>query len=404
MQHSGAGVARSVESTASVESMLRHVFDSLGLPHLYCVSVPCSALLNDLASQYLRQPHRPVLLLMVVLSISTCAVASGSFSRCVLLRRTVIPSAALTLTASLLLFRKLAHPDQVEPPGYTARLQQWRRHACRVSARPSSCAPDGMVIVSMTNAHSARWTVLQLCHAPSCIISRFALYCGGSVPEPLSQLCFPGATIRPSDTWEADYEYSIWLKWYLLHEALACAKRAFFFDADVMWLGNPLDGVHLPASDLAYQAEGGPNGGLNGGQLLLSSRSLGRAILALPKPSHNLDQLVVQGWLSSSAAHNFTHAMLPLAFRGYCACKPTAENTSAVGAPPWCWPARHKCHGAYHAHCLSSSAAKLEVLARVSAQCGLMSNLSTCRTVVQRTIGRAAQGPRRVRRDVANAI
>ncbi|KAL1523777.1 hypothetical protein AB1Y20_018701 [Prymnesium parvum] len=236
----------------------------------------------------------------------------------------------------------------------------------RALASPSSCVPDGAVLLSTVDRGLAPLRPLQFQRVrhQRCLLQRVVSLCwnhsdayGVCVPAPLAALT-RFAVFSPGR--EVAYHLNCWVKWAMLSAALLEAKVAFYVDADVLLLRNPFTAPRVEAfstrercdegAQLLYQWEGPGSNPLNSGQLLACSSAVAlRALSAMPPqlmdgalpPGVMLDQEYAYNALRSSG-HGIEQLPQP-AFAGNCWFGPPQ-------APPWCDVYL------FHAHCTSPGA------------------------------------------------
>lgn len=216
-------------------------------------------------------------------------------------------------------------------------------------ATPSSCVPDGAVMLSVTNKHHARLRPLQfsLIRHRACFMQRVVSVCFNNVSDAFGSCVQSTFNIPPSDFRRSNYANLIWAKWKIISDALHVAKMALWLDADVVILRNPWTALRLvgsasqPVYDIRYQSEPPPTpnqaetctkplpvcpecASFNGGQLLVRSAALARAVyLSRPVNLSNTDRLD-QDWADaiihndSSSAHLVHHRRAQIGFFSSC--------------------------------------------------------------------------------------
>ena len=240
-------------------------------------------------------------------------------------------------------------------------------------ATPSDCVPRGNVVLSVTNKHHAKLRPLQfaLIGHHSCFMQRVVSVCYNNVTDAFGQCVQSAFIIPPSDFRRSNYANLIWAKWRIIADALEVAVAALWLDADVLILRNPftaldmLEGSKGASSsrlyDIRYQSEPAPTttqagscekplpvcpecGSLNGGQLLVRSGALARAMYASrPHNLSNTDKLD-QDW-ADAIIHNdsawgylvlprraqigfFTSCVLPDTFAAQCWALPNFKRST----------------------------------------------------------------------------
>ena len=214
------------------------------------------------------------------------------------------------------LIRKIVRPE-LEVPSVVPAVR-------RALATPSTCVPEGGVVLSVTNKHHARLRPLQFerIRHRSCFMDRVVSVCYNNVSDAFGSCVRSAFVIPPSDFRRSNYANLIWAKWRIISDSLKAATMAMWLDADVLILRNPWASLNLlgppestPQYDIRYQSDPPPTANaeacvrplpmcptcssVNGGQLLVRSKALARAIYqARPRNLSNADQLD-QDWVSA---------------------------------------------------------------------------------------------------------
>ena len=147
---------------------------------------------------------------------------------------------------------------------------------------PSSCVPDGGVLLSMTNVHHSRLRRLQFARFADtpCFMNRVVSVCYGLQPtaskaqsknndtSPSLGVCVHGPPVPPSDFKRSQYVALNWAKWPIFRDALVVARVVLWLEADVLILRNPWSFLPETATpsfqsqsqpyDIRYQPEAFP--------------------------------------------------------------------------------------------------------------------------------------------------
>ncbi|EOD15733.1 hypothetical protein EMIHUDRAFT_103236 [Emiliania huxleyi CCMP1516] len=242
-------------------------------------------------------------------------------------------------------------------------------------ASPSACVPDGAATISVTNKHHAKLRSQQFARLRDqpCFMSRVVSVCYNNVTDGAGVCVRSSFALPPSDFRRSNYANLIWAKWRILADALAAARVVLWLDADVLILRNPWDalrsstevGARLYA--IRYQAEEQPcmatsyEGArlactrLNGGQLLVSSRSLASDVYALrPANLSNMDALDQDYADTVVQNRSYSRCALGPAFAAACWRKRIPAS------------AREACgFVTYHTNCITNMRDKLHAMKRV---------------------------------------
>lgn len=262
----------------------------------------------------------------------------------------------------------------------------WRARVEHIVGVTSTCVPAGAVALSMTNAHHAHLTSLQVASVPSCFLQRFLLLCGWPAADTAAvraalevntaldgtgartkflPRCVHALHLPWANFGTTAYHEIIWMKWALLDETLRvpAVSAALFFDADVVLLRNPFASLpaNLPALDMLYQRhEHGQAKKINSGQLLMRSPRLARAAAMLQpqvtRAKQSLDQDVISRYVSNASGFSVGH--LPSAFASHCWERHSFERSC-----------NHSLLATYHANCLGRKWSKEAQMARVIHAC-----------------------------------
>jgi hypothetical protein len=187
---------------------------------------------------------------------------------------------------------------------------------------PSSCVPDGAVMLSIVNEHHLPLHRLAFAHMlgrrEQCLVDRLVSLCFGHDESPGRCIRLPSAP--PSDHRQGQYHQLVWLKYHLLRLALGVdsCTAALFTDADVAYFASPFTWwparVHPTAFDLVFPGMPRSSSTLRGGNRATRMRdsavSLGRK----------------QGNLGTAAARASTTAT-----------KAIGGTTAAKTSPPGGW-------------------------------------------------------------------
>ena len=271
-------------------------------------------------------------------------------------------------------------------------------HAVREAvSRPSSCVPDGAILLSYVNSKHQGLRGLQLQRVAQlpCLLSRLVTVCYGVDHDGLGS-CVAAPAFAPAEINMALNAYRkprgsardivrsagayfelVWAKWRLLLSALSAAREVLWLDADVVLFRNPWPAppAALPPADILYQSEfacaapcGAGSGAspctLNGGVMLVRSAALVREVVAR-EPN-----------LSSAVKPPLDQDVADAVARGggYRACPLPAA--SWVGFCWWAWGYNRGNRSlfdrllpcqlvTFHAHCIGSREGKHEAMARM---------------------------------------
>ncbi|KAL1499910.1 hypothetical protein AB1Y20_012592 [Prymnesium parvum] len=223
-------------------------------------------------------------------------------------------------------------------------------------AVPSSCVPDGAVVLSMSNAHHRVLRNLQfsLIQHEACFMQRVVSICWGEWEDHFGT-CVRGScdgglgsACLPSDYRRSQYVALNWAKWPFFIDALIVARQLLWLEADVVIATNPWplllkQPAPMLQADVVYQWETPPcnltsgtpppsslkpgaicsktglphEEPLNCGQLLISSLPFARSVWA-SRPSKLYNGAPSQQHYANVVKHNFTHTGLPLEFFNHC--------------------------------------------------------------------------------------
>ena len=98
----------------------------------------------------------------------------------------------------------------------------------RAVATPSTCVPDGAILLTYTNAFHTRLRTLQFARLnTSCFLARVVTVCyGPGSDDGIGAWRVPAPTVPPSNYKKGGYMELIWYKWRLMHDALRVAQLA----------------------------------------------------------------------------------------------------------------------------------------------------------------------------------
>ena len=126
---------------------------------------------------------------------------------------------------------------------------------------PSSCVPDGAIMVSLANEYHTglRDLGLQRIRASQCLLDRFVSLCFG-FDDGVGK-CVRAQRIAASEFLSESYHRLLWTKWHVLRIASSAATHVFYIDADVLLFKNPFPTLMEAAArvagyDVLFQAEG----------------------------------------------------------------------------------------------------------------------------------------------------
>ena len=201
--------------------------------------------------------------------------------------------------------------DGVKPwAGQLVALPSLDAMITRAIATPSTCVPDGTVVLSYFNEHHKEMRRLQFERVRSltCLMARVVSACYGTSDD--FGACVSAPQVPPSTFRRGAYIELIWAKWRLVYQALGVARTVLFVDTDVVLLRNPFPylgdvrgfdmrfqtSLACPAATCAaaprFEGYARLNGAplmrpcqVNGGFLLISNRELVRQVLHRETPS-----------------------------------------------------------------------------------------------------------------------
>ena len=269
-------------------------------------------------------------------------------------------------------------------------------------ATPSTCVPEGAVLLTLFNDHHRPLYELQFRRVRQleCLISRLVSICfGADACRDAIGRAVSGGDVRASDFRKGAYVELTWAKWRLMHAALEHARAVLFVDSDVVLFRNPftaMGAVDVRAHDIRFLAElaCAPTAtcasqpawrapvrlpgaapwpcSLNGGVLLLTSQRLAARVAerepvfdyrhknssGLPIDQDPADEIANR---RGHAGGDFSSCALPTSFVGFCwwAWGYNKGNRTLFDQLRPCELA------AFHAHCLVSVAQKVTAIERM---------------------------------------
>jgi len=223
-------------------------------------------------------------------------------------------------------------------------------------AMPSTCVPDGSVLLSMSNKHHSGLRQLQfqrVAHLP-CLMQRLVSICWGNFTN-IFGVCVRGgcdgglgSACLASDYRRSQYVALNWAKWPFFIDALQAASQILWIEADVVISTNPFSllsslPVAVLGADVVYQWELPPcdleartplassahpgvactrtvvphEEPLNCGQLLIRSSAFAHSVWA-SRPEHVSNGAKSQQHYANVVKNNYTHAGLPLEYFNHC--------------------------------------------------------------------------------------
>lgn len=244
--------------------------------------------------------------------------------------------------------------------GLTVRARMTSEVA-RAVQTPSSCVPDGLVLLSIATLYHLplRQASLSLFGGSPCFQDRLVSVCYG-FDDGIGTCVVANFPVQNSDFLAGSYHHLVWAKWRVIAVALLSAPRALFFDADVVIVSNPFVHVNVAEAtrkhDILFQVESGcancysyvdaawhgirtrfeaeckVNCPINGGLVLVRNASGRRFVQRVLRKQPlvfsrktPLDQTFIDDMLSSTVGR------LPVSFAGRCWMDPrkaagTADN------------------------------------------------------------------------------